>query len=67
MTSITLPKDKLNKVLLDVEVLVEDVALLLNQDEVVEKRLSDIEEDSSIGVEEEELDNYLEKRGVKVE
>ena len=34
MASITVPSDKLDKVLLDVEVLIEDVASLMNQDEI---------------------------------
>ena len=66
MVSITVQVDKLNKVLLDVEVLVEDVASLLNQDEVAKKRLGEIKKDPSIGLTEEELNNYLKKSGIKI-
>jgi len=67
MASISVPVDKLNKVLMDVEVLIGDVALLINQDEIVKKRLSDIKNDPSKSVSEEELNSYLKKRGVEIE
>lgn len=66
MTSISIPADKLNKVLFDVEVLIEEVASLLNQDEIAKKRLADIKTNPSLGISEEELYSYLEKRGVKI-
>ena len=67
MASISVPVDKLNKVLMDVEVLIGDVALLMNQDEIAKKRLSDVKNNSSKSVSEEELNVYLKKRGVEVE
>lgn len=67
MTSVIVPKDKLNKVLLDVEILIEDVASLLNQDEIAEKRLVDIKTNPSIALSEEELDSYLKRRGIKLD
>ena len=66
MASINISEDKLNKVLADVEVLIEDMALLLNQDEITKKRLKDIKNDPSIGISEEGIDNYLKKRGVEI-
>ncbi|MBI2451953.1 hypothetical protein HYV50_02635 [Candidatus Pacearchaeota archaeon] len=67
MALITIPADKLNKVLFDVEVLIEDVASLLNQDEIAKKRLVDIKTNPSISTSEEELDNYLRIRGIKID
>ena len=67
MASISVPVDKLNKVLMDVEVLIGDVALLMDQDEIAKKRLSDVKNNSSKSVSEEELNVYLKKRGVEVE
>ena len=64
MKLINIPKDTLNKVLIDVEILIEDVASLLNQDEIAKKRLIEIKKNPSIALSEEELDNYLKKRGV---
>jgi len=64
MKLINIPKDTLNKVLVDVEVLIEDVASLLNQDEIAKKRLIEIKKNPSIALSEEELNNYLKKRGV---
>ncbi|MEK6879573.1 MAG: hypothetical protein AABY22_08200 [Nanoarchaeota archaeon] len=42
MAPISVPADQFDKILADVEILVEDVALLLNQDEIAKKRLNDI-------------------------
>ena len=67
MASISVPVDKLNKVLMDVEVLIGDVALLMDQDEIAKKRLSDVKNNSSKSVSEEELNVYLKKRGVEIE
>ncbi|MBS3066351.1 hypothetical protein J4205_00875 [Candidatus Pacearchaeota archaeon] len=67
MASISVPVDKLNKVLMDVEVLIGDVALLINQDETAKKRLLDVKNDPSKSVSEEELNSYLKKRGVEIE
>jgi len=64
MKLINIPKDTLNKVLVDVEVLIGDVASLLNQDEIAKKRLIEIKKNPSIALSEEELNNYLKKRGV---
>ncbi len=67
MAKITLPQEAFNKVIHDVEVLIEDVSELIDQDKIVEKRLEDIRQNPSIGKSEQELDTYLKKRGVKVE
>ncbi|HIJ11423.1 TPA: hypothetical protein HA278_05180 [Candidatus Woesearchaeota archaeon] len=67
MTQVTVSREKFSKVLADVEILVEDVASLFNQDEIVKERVADINSDPSIGKSETELDAYLQKRGVKIE
>ena len=67
MTTITIPKEKLDKVLTDVEILIEDVSSLLNQDKIVKQRLAEIKSNPSIGKSEAELDLYLKKRGVKID
>ena len=48
MTQITVSQDKLEKVLTDMEVLINDVASLFDQDKIVKKRLADIKADPSI-------------------
>jgi len=67
MASITISEDKLNKVIEDVEVLIEDVVSLVDQDEIARKRLKDIKANPSIAKSEKDLNNYLKKRRVKVE
>jgi len=66
MTNITISEEKFNKVLADVENLIEDVTDLFDQDKVVKERIADIEADPSIGKSEKELDSYLKKRGVQI-
>lgn len=67
MESVTVSKEKLGQVILDVERLVthfED--LVEDQDKVAMKRLNDIQEGKIEGKSEEELDEYLKNRGVEV-
>jgi len=52
-------------VLSDFEVLLEDVTALVHRDDIVKQRIAEIEANSSIGRTEEELDEYLKRRGVK--
>ena len=66
MVTITVSEERLNKVLSDVEVLIEDVSSLLG-DDISRKRLSDIKKDPSIGKSEKDLDLYLKARGVQIE
>ena len=62
MDNISLSKGRLSKVLFDVELLIRDVSLLLNQDDLARKRIEDIEQYPEIGVSEDDLDSYIEKR-----
>lgn len=66
MTTITVSEEKFNRVLSDVEVLIEDVASLFDQDEIAKKRLVEVKLSPSMGKSEKELDTYLKKRGVKI-
>ena len=66
MATITIPEEKFNKVIADVENLIEDVVDIFDQDEIAKKRIAEIEADPSIGKSEKELDGYLKKRGVKI-
>ena len=66
MATITISEEKFNKVLADVENLIEDVSSLFDQDDITKKRLEEIKTSPSIGKSEKELDEYLRKRGVKV-
>ena len=67
MATLTISEEKFNNVIADVENLIEDVADIFDQDEVAKKRLADIKANPSIGKFEKELDDYLRKRGVKVD
>ena len=60
-------EEKLSKVLHDVETLIIDVSDLVDQDLIAERRLAEIKQNPSIGKSENELDEYLKKRGVKIE
>ena len=64
--TIAVSEEKFNKVLQDVETLIEDVAELFDQDEIVKRRIADIKANPSIGKSEKDLDNYLKKGGEKV-
>tara|TARA_Y100000310_G_C20657702_1_gene802866 strand:- start:859 stop:1062 length:204 start_codon:yes stop_codon:yes gene_type:complete len=67
MPAVTISSEKLDKVLFDVETLIEDVASLIDQDKIAKDRLEDIKKDPSVGLSENEIDSYLKKRGVKIE
>ncbi len=67
MATIAVSEERFGKVLADVEALIEDVAALFDQDGVAKKRLAEISASPSIGKSEKALDDYLKKRGVKVD
>lgn len=67
MAPLTISEEQLQRVLVDVETLIKDVASLLESDEIAKKRLAEIRADPSIGKSEEELDTYLKKRGVEID
>ncbi len=65
METITIPKELFNKILSDVEKLIDDVEIAL--DNKVKQRIIDIETGKVQGKAEQDLDDYLRKRGVKIE
>jgi len=67
MVNITISEEKFNKVLADVETLIEDVSTLFDQDEIAKHRFAEIKKNPSIGKSEKELDDYLKKRGVEID
>lgn len=67
MTTITISEEKFNRVLSDVETLIEDVANLFDQDGIAKQRIAEIKADTSIEKSEKEFDEYLRTRGVKID
>ena len=65
METVSIPKEVFTKILIDVETLIDDVELAL--DTIVQKRIHDIETNNIKGKTEQELNDYLKRRGVKVE
>lgn len=65
METVSVPKEVFSKILIDVKTLIDDVELAL--DVKVQKRIIDIEKGIVKGKNEQELDDYLKKRGVKLE
>jgi len=63
METITIPKKDFDKILKDMEVLLNHVEGSL--DKKAKKRLNEIKSGKEKGKTEEELDNYLKTRGVK--
>lgn len=62
MAKIAVSQEKLDKVLSDVQTLIEDVSSMLDQDAVAKRRLAQVRKDPSIGRSEADLDQYLKKR-----
>ena len=68
METVCIPKSKLNLVLSDVEKLLSHFEdMVEDQDEIAVKRLKEVKTGQVSGKSEKELDDYLKKRGVKVE
>ena len=65
MGNITVSEEKFNKVLSDVETLIEDVSSLFDQDEIARKRIAEIKANPSIGKSEKELDAYFTRKRIK--
>ncbi len=69
METVHVPAHKLIQVISDVERLVSDFEALVGekQDSIVKQRLSDVKKGKIKAKTEKELDNYLKKRGVKID
>ncbi len=66
METIQVRKSDFNKIISTAEVLINEVEQALSQDEIAKKRIGDIITGRIKSRTEEELDNYLKKRGVKI-
>lgn len=64
METVTIPKEVFTKILTDVETLIDDVEVAL--DTKVRQRVLDIESGKVKAKTEQELHDYLKKRGIKV-
>lgn len=67
METIQVKREALKKILSTAELLVDEVEQALSQDEIAKNRMNDIRAGKVKGKPEEELDNYLGKRGIKIE
>ena len=68
METVTIPKEKLDLVIADVKKLVSHFEDIVgNQDLVVRERLKDIKTGKVEGKSEQELDEYLKKRGIDID
>ena len=67
METIQVRKSDFNKIISTAEVLINEVEQALSQDEIAKKRIDDIKAGGIKSRTEEELDNYLKKRGVKID
>lgn len=65
METVTISKEVFGKILADAEVLMKDIENAL--DIKVKQRISDIEKSRVEGKSEKDLDDYLKRRGVKIE
>ena len=64
MPMISVSEKQLNRILVDMEHLITDVADLLSQDAVAARRLQELRAKPSMARSEAELDAYLKQRGV---
>jgi len=65
--TIQVKKSDLNKILGTAEVLIDEIEDVLSQEDLVKGRIEDIKAGRVKGKTEEELHDYLKKRGVKIE
>jgi len=67
MEDIQIKKSDFNKILNTAEILINEVEEALSQEDIIKKRIEEIKTGKIKGRTEEELDEYLKKRGVKIE
>lgn len=65
MEALTIPKEKFGKILNDIDILIKDIEDV-SQNQLIHQRIAEIDADPSIGKSEQELDEYLRKRGVRM-
>ncbi|HLC31787.1 MAG TPA: hypothetical protein VJK51_03900 [Candidatus Nanoarchaeia archaeon] len=64
MTTITISLDNIKRIVGDMEMLVTQVVQLQKQDEIAKKRWKEIKENPSSSLSEDDLENYIKKRGI---
>jgi len=67
METVQVRKSDFSKILETAEILVSEVEHALSQDDIVIKRIDDIKLGKVKGKTERDLDEYLKKRGVKID
>jgi len=67
MQTLQVKKSDLSRILETAEVLVDEVEQILSQDEIAKRRIEDIKTGKIKGKTENDLDDYLKKRGVKID
>ena len=66
METLQIKKTDFNKILETAEILINEVEQALSQDDIVKARIEDIKTGKIKGKGEQELNDYLKKRGVKI-
>ena len=66
METLQIKKTDFNKILETAEILINEVEQALSQDDIVKARIEDIRIGRIKGKSEQELNDYLKKRGVKI-
>ena len=67
METIQVKKSDFGKILETAEVLIDEVENALSQEEIVKRRIDDVRHGRVRGRTESELDEYLKKRGIKID
>lgn len=65
--TIRIRKSDFKKILGTAETLLDEIEEALSTEQIIEKRIEDIESGRTEGKTEQELDEYLKKRGVKID
>ncbi|MBI3051835.1 hypothetical protein HYY74_05255 [Candidatus Woesearchaeota archaeon] len=66
METLQIKKSDFSKILETAELLISEVEQALSQDDIVKARMGDIKAGRVNGKSEQELDEYLKRRGVKI-
>ena len=67
METLQVKKTDLGRILETAEILITEVERVLSQEEIIKERLADVKEGKIKGRTEKELNDYLKKRGVKID
>tara|TARA_B100000315_G_scaffold252198_1_gene288479 strand:+ start:166 stop:381 length:216 start_codon:yes stop_codon:yes gene_type:complete len=67
MSSVTITEKELEKIKNNAEKLIKDIAKLTDQDRIAFERMKDIKNNPEMFTSEKELNDFLKKRGVKLD